>query len=239
MAEERQQQRPAQPDGRRQQPQGQQRSGRSQQAIQRRGGRQQTGLARRGEGMPSVFTMDPSDMFRASPFALMRRLTEEMDHYFAHLGMGDSGQDMPAAGSGLFVPAVEVLERNGNLIVRADLPGLTKDDVRVEITEDTLTIEGERREEHEERQGEVVRSERVYGMFHRQIPLPEGVNADQAKASFKDGVLEITMPAPQRQERGRQVEIQGGASGATESQASSGTNQEQEHAQTTTTAGSS
>jgi HSP20 family protein len=189
--------------------------------------------------MPSVFSMEPFDMLKMSPFALMRRITEDMDHYFAHLRMREGGQDMAAAGSGLFTPPVEVLERDGTLTVRADLPGLTKDDVRVEITEDTLTIEGERRSEHEERQGEVFRSERSYGMFRRQIPLPEGVNTDQAKANFKDGVLEVTMPAPQRQARGRQIEIQGGASGAMESQASSSTGQGQEHAQTTTTVGSS
>jgi len=240
MAEERQQQRPAQPGGQPQQAQGQQPSGQSPQAMQRRGEGQQTEMARRGGSMPSMFNMNPLDMLRTSPFALMRRLTEEMDHYFAQLGMGGGGQGMAAAGSGLFAPPVEVVERDGTLMVRADLPGLTKDDVRVEITEDVLTIEGERRSEHEERQeGGVVRSERSYGRFRRQIPLPEGVNPDQATASFKDGVLEVSMPAPQRQARGRQIDIQSGASSAKESQASSGTNHEQEHAQTTTTAGSS
>jgi HSP20 family protein len=73
-------------------------------------------------------------------------------------------------------------------------------------------------------------------MFRRQIPLPEGVNADQATANFKDGVLEVSMPAPQRQTRGRQIEVQSSASSAQESQESNRTNQE--HAQTTTTAGS-
>jgi len=237
MAEERQQQRPAQPDGRQNQPQGQQQSGQSSQAMQRRGGGQQSALARRGQFMPSLFSMEPFDMLRTSPFALMRRFTEEMDHYFAHLGMGRGGQGTAAAGSEFFAPPVEVLERDGRLIVRADLPGLTKDDVRVEITDNVLTIEGERRSEHEERQeGGVLRSERVYGMFRRQIPLPEGVNADQATANFKDGVLEVSMPAPQRQTRGRQIEVQSSASSAQESQESNHTNQE--HAQTTTTAGS-
>ena len=245
MAEEEQEQRSAQPDGQHQQPQGQQASGQSTQAIQRRGGGQQTGMARRGGGMPSVFTMDPFDLLRMSPFALMRRLTEDMDHYFAQFGMGRGGQGMAAVGSGVFSPPVEVLERNGTLIVRADLPGLTKDDVRVEITEDTLTITGERRAEHEEEQGGVLRSECSYGMFRRQIPLPEGVNTEQVTASFKDGVLEVSMPAPQRQTRGRQIEIQSGASSAIEPQASSGTESqessgtEQESAQTTATVGSS
>lgn len=237
MAEERQQQRPAQPDGRQNQPQGQQQSGQSSQAMQRRSGGQQSGLAQRERFMPSLFSTDPFDMLRTSPFALMRRFTEEMDHYFAHLGVGRGGQGTAAASSEFFAPPVEVLERDGKLMVRADLPGLTKDNVRVNITDDVLTIEGERRSEHEERQeGGVLRSECSYGLFRRQIPLPEGVNADQATANFKDGVLEVSMPAPPRQARGRQIEIQSSASSAQESQESSRTNQE--HAQTTTTAGS-
>jgi HSP20 family protein len=157
MAEERQQQRPAQPDGRHQQPQGQQQSGQSTQAMQRRGAGQRRGF------MPALFSMDPFDMFRTSPFALMRRFTEEMDHYFAQHGMGRGRQGMAASGSEFFSPAVEVFERDGTLTVRADLPGLTKDDVHVEITDDTLTIEGERRSEHEERQeGGSFRSECSY-----------------------------------------------------------------------------
>jgi HSP20 family protein len=94
----------------------------------------------------------------------------------------------------LFSPPVEIFERDGQLVVRADLPGLTKDDVHVEVTDEALTIEGERR----------------YGTFRRQIPLPEGVNADQVIASFKDGVLEVSRPAPQQQARGRRIDIQSG-----------------------------
>ena len=178
-------------------------------------------------------------MLRTSPFDLMRRLSEEMDHYIAQFGMGRGRQGIAAAGSGLFSPPVEVLERNGTLVVRADLPGLTKDDMRVEITEDTLTLEGERRTEHQEEQGGVLRSERSYGRFRRQIPLPEGANTEQATALFKDGVLEVSIPVPQRSARGRQIEIQSSAASATESQASNGANQEQEHEPSTTTVGSS
>jgi HSP20 family protein len=79
---------------------------------------------------------------------------------------------------------VEVFDRNGQLVVRADLPGLTKDDIREEVTNDAVIIEGECRSEHEERQGGIFRSERSYGTFHRQIPLPEDINAAQATASF-------------------------------------------------------
>jgi HSP20 family protein len=170
-------------------------------------------------------------MFQMSPFALMRRFMEDMEQQLGQLGMGRGGQGMATTGSVLFSPPMEIFEREGHLVVRADLPGLTKDDVHVEVTDEALTIEGERRAEHEERQGGFFRSERRYGSFRRQIPLPEGVNADQVTASFKDGVLEVSMPAPQRQARGRRVEIQSGAPGGTGQLGSSTANQE--HARTT------
>jgi HSP20 family protein len=177
--------------------------------------------------------MDPFDMFRMSPFALMRRFSEEMDQYFDQLGAGRRDSGMTAANGGLFAPPMEVFERDGQLIVRADLPGLTKDDVHVEVTDDALLITGERRSEHEERQGGTFHSERSYGSFRRQIPLPEGVSADQAKASFKDGVLEVSMPAPQRPARGRQIDIQ---SATTPGDAAPSASAPQEHEHVPTTA---
>ena len=103
--------------------------------------------------------------------------------------------------------------RNSELVVRADLPGLTKDDVKVYVTEDGIMIQGERKREDEEEREGVYRSERSYASFRRVIPLPEGAITDQAKATFKDGVLEITMPAPPEQvRRGRRLEITEGAS---------------------------
>ena len=235
MAEEQRPSRSAQPQG--QQPQSQQPSGQATQGMQRRGNGQQTGVARRGGGMPSLFNMDPFEMFRMSPFALMRRFMEDIEQQWPQLGMGRGGQGMATTGSEFFSPPVEILEREGHLIVRADLPGLTKDDGHVEVTDEALTIEGERRSEHEERQGGFFRSERRYGTFRRQIPLPEGVNAEQVTASFKDGVLEVSMPAPQQQARGRRIAIQsgapspGGAPSGAGQQASGSANQE--HARTT------
>ena len=85
------------------------------------------------------------------------------------------------------------------------------DDVKVEVTEDAVTVQGERRREHEEERGGVYRSERSYGSFYRVIPLPDGAIPDQAKATFKDGVLEIRMPAPPDQvTRGRRLDIKEG-----------------------------
>ena len=181
----------------------------------------QTGLARE---------QSSSSLTTGSPFAFMRRFSEEMDRLFEDFGFGRGwlapsfGREFfPAAfgkfGQTAWSPQVEVFERAGQLVLRADLPGLNKDDVQVEVTDDALTISGERRSEHEEKGEGYYRSERSYGSFYRRIPLPEGVNADEANATFRDGVLEITMQAPQRQQRSRQLEIKEGGAGQEQARA--------------------
>lgn len=187
------------------------------------GGRpSQTGLARREQSVPSLLT--------GSPFTFMRRFSEEMDRLFEDFGFGRGwlgpsfGRDFFPAGFGDFgqtawSPQVEVFEREGQLVVRADLPGLTKDEVKVEVADNAITISGERKSEHEEKGEGFYRSERSYGSFYRQIPLPEGVNADDARATFNNGVLEISVPAPQRQPRSRRLEITEGGAGQEQSRA--------------------
>jgi HSP20 family protein len=114
----------------------------------------------------------------------------------------------------MWTPELEIFHRNSELVIRADLPGLTKDDVKVDVSDNQVIIEGERQRQHEEEREGVFRSERSYGRFYRAIPLPEGVIADQAKATFKNGVLEVTIPAPPEQaRRGRRLEISEGSSG--------------------------
>ena len=110
-----------------------------------------------------------------------------------------------------WAPRVDVVQRGNELVVRADLPGMRPDDVTVEISDDAITISGERQEERSEENNGVYRYERTYGSFFREIPLPEGAMVDGAKANFKDGVLEITVPAPPEQvSRGRRLEISRG-----------------------------
>jgi len=159
------------------------------------------------------------EQFFEEPFGMMSRFAREMDRVFDDvLGRGRLtpriGRSWPRSpwqtDIEQWAPEVEVFHRNNELVVRADLPGLTKDDVKVDVTESRLTIQGERRREHEEETGGVYRSERSYGTFCREVQLPDGSITDQAKANFKDGVLEITMPAPPEQvRRGRRLEIGG------------------------------
>lgn len=155
------------------------------------------------------------------PFRMLERMADEMDRLFEDFGVGRSWLT-PRFGRGWlrprrseleeWTPDIEMFSRNNELVVRADLPGLTKDDVKVDITDDRLTIQGERKREHEEEKGGVYRCERSYGSFYREIPLPEGAITEQAKATFKDGVLEVTMPAPpEHVRRGRRLEITEGA----------------------------
>ena len=146
------------------------------------------------------------DMYTMNPFAMMRRLSEEMDRAFATSfglphGFGSSGE---MAG---WSPAVEVKERDGNLVVCAELPGLNKDDVKVEVNNDGLVIQGEKRREHEQEEGGWHRSERSYGHFYRLIPLPEGADAEKAHAEFKNGVLEVQVPVPEQEKKQRQIPI--------------------------------
>jgi HSP20 family protein len=146
-----------------------------------------------------------------SPFAYMRRFADEMDRIFEkfdfHAGLRmpgffdrDPGRLRREAGfvPGEWLPLIDVLEKDGQIVVRADLPGLSKEDVKVDVTDDMLTIQGERKHEaNVEREGHRY-CERSYGSFYRCIPLPEGAVASKSAATFQNGVLEVTVPAPAR-----------------------------------------
>lgn len=166
----------------------------------------------------------PASASTSNPFRMMERLVDEMDRVFEDFGLG-RGWGMPSPGRNWLTPVehvehgwhpeVEVFHRNSELVVRADLPGLSKDDVKVDVNEDRITIQGERKKQHEEEHEGVYRSERSYGSFFRQIPLPPGSMSDQAKAVFREGVLEITMPAPpESARRGRRLEISEATTGS-------------------------
>jgi HSP20 family protein len=172
-------------------------------------GTQQGGsnLARRGGGTsPSLWTG------RGGPMDLIRRLDEDMDRLFQQFWGG--GRNLMRGRGGdmgqVWMPAVEVFERDGKLHVHADLPGMKKEDIKLTIEADQLVLQGERRSSHEEggQQAGYYHSERSYGSFYRAIPLPEGVDPAKAEASFKDGVLDVSFDAPKKaQAQSRQIDI--------------------------------
>lgn len=153
-----------------------------------------------------------------NPFGMMRRFTRNMERLFDDF----EGFRFPTFLNREFfplrkefeefawMPQIEVLRHNGELLVKADLPGLTKDDVKVEMTDELLTITGERKEEKEEKHEGFYRTERNYGRFYRQIPLPEGVTTEKANAIFRNGVLEITLPVAKLEPKTRKLEIKEG-----------------------------
>ena len=195
----------------------------------------------------------------SSPFAMMRRMMEDMDRLFSDFGFthpgllassllnpdawsadesrqrslggqtqsgGTGGALAPqtrgqqglqrggqralstSALQSIWAPQVEIFERGNSLVVRADLPGLSREDVDVEVEDDALVIRGERHSDVEDEQEGYYRSERSYGSFYRAIPLPDGVDASACNATFKDGVLEVTLPKPAQQpSRARRIDV--------------------------------
>lgn len=157
-----------------------------------------------------------------SPFTMMRHMAEDMDRIFQNFGMGRMGigalpwpgPEAPEFWRGLpapeaaWAPQIETLRRGDDFVVRADLPGLKKENVEIRIEENVLTISGERSEEKKEEREDYFRSERSYGRFFRAIPLPEGADADRCSAAFTDGVLEVTVPLPKAPEvKAKKIEI--------------------------------
>ncbi|TMH06320.1 MAG: Hsp20/alpha crystallin family protein [Betaproteobacteria bacterium] len=153
----------------------------------------------------------PFGGYGGGPFSMMRRITDEMDRLFENFGLGRSffpSEFGGEAGTSLWSPHVEVVEREGKVLVSADLPGVKKEDVNVEINPDSITIQGQRHQEVTRDERGYYHSERSYGSFYRAIPLPEGADIDNASATFRDGVLQIEVAAP-KQQRGRTLEVKG------------------------------
>jgi len=147
----------------------------------------------------------------------MRRMAEDMDRLFEDFGFGLPGfalapmqsnpslQQRRGGGANTFqragwLPQIETFRRGDKLVLRADLPGLRKEDVSVEIEDGILTIPGERSNEDVDDRDGYFHSERSYGQFQRSLALPEGVTGDSCDATFKDGVLEVTIPVPKQAE---------------------------------------
>lgn len=176
-------------------------AGAAQQQGPREGAQQQAGQGRQ-PWFPNLMQIWDE------PLNIMRKMTEEMDQlvekFVARPGFGGSRADAPAAE---WTPAVEIARREDKFVVSADLPGVRREDVHVEIKNDRVIIEGERRPQAGRQPQDLRRSERSYGHFYRVIALPEGAVPDAASAALHDGMLEITVPVPDGGRRGRRVDI--------------------------------
>jgi HSP20 family protein len=136
------------------------------------------------------------------PFAqLQRRMNSVFEDFF-----GRSSSDLWGDDAGEFLPRVDVSETGKEVRITAELPGLDEKDVEVTVTNNMLTIKGERKVEKEE--GDYYHSERSYGYFDGTIALPQGIDADNAKAKFKKGVLKVMIPKkPEAQSSRRKIEL--------------------------------
>ena len=150
---------------------------------------------------------------RWEPLRELSSLQNEMNRLF------NTVFDAPATpGNGgtmrRWVPAMDLLETADHFVLRADLPGMTQDDVKIELEDSTLTVSGERKSEHEDKQEGYYRVERAFGSFSRSLTLPKGINADAVTASFDNGVLEIRVPKPEER-KPRRISIAVGDQPAT------------------------
>lgn len=136
------------------------------------------------------------------PFTLLRQMTSELDRAF---------EDWPSfrwpsfskleKSATAWSPKIDVFEKDNRLVTKVDLPGMKKEDVSVEVTDGHLVLSGERKRETEEKKGNLYRSECEYGSFFRTVPLPEGVKLEDVKATFSNGVLEVSVPLPHKPEQ--------------------------------------
>lgn len=134
----------------------------------------------------------------------MRQLTRDMDRIFGDFGQRPYAIEREDTG---WMPEMEVFERSGHLLIRTDLPGLKKDDIKVNVQDNVLTIEGERKIEEDVKKDGFHRTERIYGTFFRSLALPEGIKTDRIEATFKDGVLELVLPVEETKKTAKNVEV--------------------------------
>ena len=137
-----------------------------------------------------------SGLFTMNPFALMKQFTDEMDRAF-YRRPADHGLGKVFT----WEPAIEVKEKEGRWMLTADLPGMKPEEIKVHVDGNALVVEGERKQEKEEKREGYFHSERSYGKFYRTVLLPEGALADKMVANFNNGVLEVTAPLTEKAKR--------------------------------------
>ncbi|MEA2317788.1 MAG: hypothetical protein QOD44_1977 [Solirubrobacteraceae bacterium] len=153
-------------------------------------------------------------LVRWEPVRELTSLQNDMNRLFntffdAPSTSGGSGGGNGAGALRRWLPPMDLVETDDQFVLRADLPGLSEEDVQIELEDSVLTISGERRAEHEDKREGFYRVERSFGEFRRALTLPEGVDPDAIRAAFEKGVLEVRIPKPEER-RPRRVAIQVG-----------------------------
>ena len=146
-------------------------------------------------------------LIRWEPARELSSLQSEMNRLF------NTMFDSPSGGGGTaalrrWMPAMDLLETDDHFVLRADLPGMSEEDVNIELEDSTLTISGERKAEHETKDEGYYRLERAFGAFSRTLQLPKGIDPESVTASFDRGVLEVRIPKPEER-KPRRIEIGG------------------------------
>jgi HSP20 family protein len=155
-------------------------------------------------------------LIRWEPVRELNTIQSEMNRlfntFFDAPAPGNGGGGGGAAQMRRWLPAMDLVETDDDFVLRVDLPGLSEEDVKIELEDNVLTISGERKAEHEERQEGYYRVERASGAFARSLTLPEGVDPSGVTANFDRGVLEVRIPKPEER-KPRKVAISVGGSG--------------------------
>lgn len=133
----------------------------------------------------------------ARPVSMLEEMDSYFDKFFSHpfsLMARSAWPDFTFPNVDEVSPSVDIFEEKGDIVIKAEMPGIKKEDVNVSITENTVTISGEKKQEEKVEKKDYHRLERSYGSFCRRFRLPENVNSDKARASFEEGVLVVRLP---------------------------------------------
>ena len=141
-----------------------------------------------------------------NPFWEFEKLHRDMSRIFDQGISGEADQDV-SLWAGAWSPVVDVLDQKDVIVVKADLPGLSKDDIDVVIENNVLSIRGEKKHKEEHKDGDVIRSERYYGSSHRAFTLPSTVDPQKVQAKFQDGVLELQI-AKKEEAKPKQIKVE-------------------------------
>jgi HSP20 family protein len=148
--------------------------------------------------------MAMTKLTRRTPSRSLRDLQREVDSIFDRFFGQTSSSD---GASAVWAPSTDLVETDGDYRLHLDVPGMSKEDISINVQNRTLTVSGERTAERTTENDDLVRAERAFGSFHRTFTLPDAVDADSIEAKYDNGVLEIAVPKTEESTR-RQIEIQ-------------------------------